>query len=146
MKKLFLTVAILFFSIASFSQVVQKTLNKKKIGPLTCKYKMEYKNGQDTTYFIYCNFRDLEYRYITVTGTVLIPNIIQRNELVNNLKQCFPYTKKKSDAFNIGIFTVFDWTRKIQVSTDCQYVYISKRVAIKWINWMESFNKLNRTD
>lgn len=78
----------------SFSQVVEKTLDKKLLGPFSCEKKLKINvETNDTTVSCYCTYQNREYSHITDLGIIGLYRESDRDELVKNIKMSLAIKK-----------------------------------------------------
>ena len=129
-----------FLIFSSHSQVVEKTLDKKILGPFSCEKTLKINiETNDTTLNCYCSFRNREYQHIIDMGGIGIYNKSQRDELVKNIKMCLPYMDNRSDSFRVGSFYISSISKNLQyTSSSKEYTYINKKQCLKWLEWLEN--------
>ena len=123
------------YKIAIF-QTIEKTLSKKKFGFLIdCKYQEKSSDSQ-LTYSCFCSFQNQEYSSI-----IDIDSMEERDGIISDLKDCLKNLNGKS-SFSINQFRVGKNQSYVTVYDGSKYTTIGKNGVLKWINWLESINKL----
>jgi len=122
------------------SQTVEKTLDKKLLGPFSCEKKLKINvETNDTTMSCYCTYQNREYSHITDLGIIGLYRESDRDELVKNIKMCLPYMENKSDSFSVGRFKIYDFSKNLYfTSSTKEYTFIDKKRCLKWLEWLEN--------
>jgi hypothetical protein len=150
MKKILSVLLMLgVFSTHLFSQTIEKKLNTKKIGTLSCSHRMSVKVGEsDTTFYIYCSFQNQKYSSITDIGSVFITTTEEKDRILSDLKECVKYMDDKSISFTKNEFQLYDFTKNLYINDERgglrKYTSMGKKYVLMWIEWLESIKKVNR--
>lgn len=138
MKNLLL-ILLLIIPFVGFSQIVTKTLNKKKIGfVLDCKNEMKIDmSTNDTSYTVFCSFQNQKYRHIIDIGSVFMMRKETLDKTISQLKECLKYMDDKSISFSIGQFEKYDFSKNLYIKDDGKSTTLSKKGVTKWIEWLE---------
>tara|TARA_R110001632_G_scaffold21566_1_gene62887 strand:- start:53 stop:481 length:429 start_codon:yes stop_codon:yes gene_type:complete len=135
-------IAILFgcFVFSSYSQIVEKTLDKRLLGPFRCEKTLKINvESNDTTVKCYCAYQNKKYQHIVDMGIIGLYRESDRDKLVKDIKMCLPYMENNSDAFSVGRFKIYDFSKNLYyTSSSEEYTYINKKQCLKWLEWLEN--------
>lgn len=143
--KINITLILLSFSLFGFSQKLSKTISETKItGFISVEFKMSVDTEkEDTTYYIYCGFQNLEYSTITDIGSVFITKQDELSELIKDLKSVIDImdTKPNYDITRKRYtLKLYDFSKTLYVESERKYTQLSKNKCVLWLNWLESLD------
>jgi hypothetical protein len=140
-----ITLILLSFSFFGFSQKLSKKINEGKItGFKSVEFVMSVDTEkEDTIYYIYCGFQNLEYSTITDIGSIFITRQDELSELIKDLKSTIDLMDTKPN-YNITrkryTLKLYDFSKTLYVESERKYTQLSKKNAILWLSWLESID------
>lgn len=122
-----------------YSQEVRKDIKTISIAGLKCNYSAKI-IAQDTTYSVFCGFKNMKYKHITDIGSVFMPDSSALYMKIYELESCLPYLEEKGVSFSMGNFKVYDFASILYIYDREKYTTLNKDEVEQLVAWLNGIN------
>lgn len=146
MKKMTLSLILIFLAVSLFSQTKRIELSKEKIGNFNCSYfkSIDLEKG-DTLYYVFLGFQNMKYQSITDIKSLFFTTQEQISQFVKDLTQALPEMENKGSQMDWkrDLYTLhkYDFSKNLYVEEKkgLGYTVISKKQIEDLIKWFGTF-------
>jgi hypothetical protein len=141
-------IIVFFFNISNlFSQSITNKLLSKNIGmyfdcSLNEKIDLEV---NDTTYYLFCSFQNMNYSMITDIGSIFCGNVVCMEDLLIDLKKINElYNQNPAIEYkvNSGGCSIELRNKNIYIYDKDKFTYLTPKYLLKYIEWLSEVLKL----
>jgi len=139
---------VLFFNISNLlSQTITNKLLSNNIGmyfDCSLKEKIDLEVN-DTTYFIFCSFQNMNYSTITDIGSIFCNNVKCIEDLLIDLKKINELYNQNPEIeykVNSGGCRIELYNKKIWIYDKNKFTYLTPKYLLKYIEWLSEVLKV----